>query len=173
MRNVHAFPHFGRTSVTATPPGLRAWQHRYIWWLRLSDAVLVVASIAFSQVLRFGSVTSGSLAGHTSVDYTFVPAAIGLGWLAAVAIYRTRSPRMIGTGLEEYRQVWSATLSLFGVIAVLSTIFGLDIARGYLAIALPLGLVVLTGNRWLTRKYVSARGIGADTLALHAATSAR
>jgi exopolysaccharide biosynthesis polyprenyl glycosylphosphotransferase len=64
---------------------------------------------------------------------------------------------VIGSGGEEYRRVWSATLSSFGAIVVVSTLFHLEVARGYLAIALPLGLVVLTANRWLWRIYLTHR----------------
>jgi hypothetical protein len=52
--------------------------------------------------------------------------------------------------------VLTATLSVFGLIAVFSMLLRLDIARGYLAIALPLALVALTTSRWLARKYVAA-----------------
>ena len=53
--------------------------------------------------------------------------------------------------------MWTATLWVFGVIAVISTLFKLDIARGYLAIAFPLGLFALSVNRRLARMYVAAQ----------------
>ncbi|MDT5082316.1 MAG: hypothetical protein QOJ80_6953, partial [Mycobacterium sp.] len=133
----------------------RDWQARYVRWLVLSDAVVVVASVVLAQTLRFGNVTGGSLAGFSSVDYVFVSAFIAAAWSAALNIHRTRAPRIIGNGIEEYRRVWMATLTVFGVIAVLSTLARVDIARGYLAIALPLGLMALTVNRWLWRRFVA------------------
>jgi exopolysaccharide biosynthesis polyprenyl glycosylphosphotransferase len=48
-------------------------------------------------------------------------------------------------------------LWVFGVIAVISTLFKLEIARGYLAIAFPLGLVALSVNRQVARRYVEAQ----------------
>ena len=53
--------------------------------------------------------------------------------------------------------MWTATLWVFGVIAVISTLFKLEIARGYLAIAFPLGLFALSVNRHLARMYVAAQ----------------
>jgi exopolysaccharide biosynthesis polyprenyl glycosylphosphotransferase len=144
----------------ATAPDSRRWRSSYVQRLRVSDTLIVVAVIAVAQMLRFGGLTSGNLAGPagpTSVDYLVVSVSIAAVWVAALSIYRTRAPQIVGTGLEEYRRVWTATLSLFGVIAVVSTIFRLDIARGYLAIALPLGLVALTLNRWLWRRFVVRR----------------
>ena len=76
-------------------------------------------------------------------------------WLGALAIYRSRSPRLLGNGVEETRRVLTATLSVFGVLAVFSMLFRLDIARGYLAIALPLGAVALIGMRTVARRYVA------------------
>ena len=49
---------------------------------------------------------------------------------------------------------------VFGVIAVISTLFKLDIARGYLAIAFPLGLFALSVNRSLARS-TSQRSVAA------------
>jgi exopolysaccharide biosynthesis polyprenyl glycosylphosphotransferase len=136
----------------------RAWQRRYILRLRLTDSIVVASVVALAQMLRFGALTGGSLdTGVNLVDYPLVSVLIAAVWLGALGVYRSRAPQVIGGGLEEYRRVWSATLSLFGVIAVVSMLFHLEIARGYLAIALPLGLVALTANRWMCRKLVVRR----------------
>ena len=80
-----------------------------------------------------------------------------LAWALVLAIYHTRAQQVIGAGPEEFRRVWTATLWVFGVIAIISTLFKLDIARGYLAIAFPLGLFALSVNRRLARVYVAAQ----------------
>ena len=56
---------------------------------------------------------------------------------------------------EEYRRIWTATLSVFGAAAIASILFKFDIARGYLAIALPLGLACLFLNRKVARGRVN------------------
>jgi len=71
-----------------------------------------------------------------------------------MAIYRTRSPRVIGDGAEEYRRVVSATLFVFGSVAILSMLLKLEVARGYLAIALPIGILSLVLGRWSSRRLV-------------------
>ena len=102
--------------------------------------MVVTAVVFLAQIVRFGGGAEGaSLVGYSSVDYSMVSIAIVGMWLGALAIYRTRSPRLLGNGVEETRRVLTATLSVFGVLAVFSMLFRLDIARGYLAIALPLG----------------------------------
>ena len=126
-------------------------------WLRWSDTSAVVGVIALAQTLRFGSAGPASLHGSSTIDYTFVSAFIAVIWVAALAIERTRQVRIIGSGLEEYRRIWTATLSVFCLVAVLSMSLHLDVARGYLAIALPLGVIGLTANRWMSRRYVARR----------------
>ncbi|MGO9252623.1 MAG: sugar transferase [Mycobacterium sp.] len=146
-------------ALLTIPGALRArWQQRYGTWLAASDVIVVIAVVAAAHILRFGNVTSGSLwAGYASVAYSAVSVLIVLAWALVLAIYHTRAHRVIGAGPEEFRRVWTATLWVFGVIAVVSTLFKFEIARGYLAIAFPLGLLALSVNRHLARMYVSAQ----------------
>jgi exopolysaccharide biosynthesis polyprenyl glycosylphosphotransferase len=139
--------------------GLRSWQRRHARWLVCSDAVVVAGVVALAQTLRFGSMTGESVA-YTNVDYAFVSAVVLAGWLAALAFQRSRAVQVLGHGLEEYRRVWTATLAVFAIVAVISAMFRFDIARGYLALALPLGLVALTLSRMLSRRYVSRQRLG-------------
>ena len=153
-------PDFDAPATLPTTPGsLRArWQQRYGNWLAASDVIVVIGVVAAAQILRFGNVTSGSLwAGYASVAYSAVSVLIVSAWALVLTIYHTRAQQVIGAGPEEFRRVWTATLWVFGVIAVISTLFKLEIARGYLAIAFPLGLFALSVNRHLARKYVAAQ----------------
>jgi exopolysaccharide biosynthesis polyprenyl glycosylphosphotransferase len=147
------------TTLPTVPRSLRAqWQKRYGTWLLVSDVIVVIAVVAAAQILRFGNVTNGSLlAGYASVAYSAVSALIVLAWALVLAIHHTRAQQVIGAGPEEFRRVWTATLWVFGVIAVISTLFKLEIARGYLAIAFPLGLFALSVSRHLARMYVAGQ----------------
>ena len=114
-------PDFDALATLLTIPGsLRArWQQRYGNWLAASDVIVVIGVVAAAQILRFGNVTSGSLwAGYASVAYSAVSVLIVLAWALVLAIYHTRAQQVIGAGPEEFRRVWTATLWVFGVIAV-------------------------------------------------------
>jgi exopolysaccharide biosynthesis polyprenyl glycosylphosphotransferase len=156
----------GRNSVVTAPPDKtlaapptrspRAmWQRRYSLYLQISDFLVAAFAVVLAELLRFGS-TTPNVTGHPSLDYTVVSLLFIATWVSFLSIYRTRAAGVIGAGSEEFRRVWTATLSLFGGIAIVSTLFKVDIARGYLAIALPLGLVGLSVNRFLARKVVAA-----------------
>ena len=138
------------------PAGVRAWQERYTRALVAVDAVVIIAVIAGAQAMRFGTVT-GERVAYTDIDYVVISALIAAGWLAALAGHRSRAVRVLGEGLEEYRRVCTATLAVFAVVAMVSAVFQLEVARGYLALALPLGLVGLTFGRMFMRRRLAAR----------------
>jgi exopolysaccharide biosynthesis polyprenyl glycosylphosphotransferase len=56
--------------------------------------------------------------------------------------------------VEEFRRVARASTALFGTVAIVSFLFKLEVARGYLAVALPLGLLSLLLTRGLWRKWL-------------------
>jgi exopolysaccharide biosynthesis polyprenyl glycosylphosphotransferase len=57
--------------------------------------------------------------------------------------------------VEEFRRVARASTALFGTVALISFLLKLEVARGYLAVALPLGLASLLLTRWLWRRWLA------------------
>ena len=138
--------------------GRREWQSVYIRRLLISDTMIVVAAVALAQWVRFGDrgttlVTDFS----TNLSYTLVSALLVVTWLATLVIFRTRTVRVIGSGPDEYRRIFVSTVRLFGFIAMLSLLFRLDLARLYLAIAFPVGLVALMVSRWVWRRVIARK----------------
>lgn len=127
-----------------------AWQRRYVIGLMISDVVVVSAAMACAQMVRLQRPV-------TQFDpltkyFGLLSVIFGLMWLGMLAAYGSRSPRIVGAGTEEYRRVLSATMSTIGVVAVTVMIFRPEYARGYLAVAFPLGLVLLLISRSLARR---------------------
>lgn len=120
-----------------------------------TDLIAIVAAVGLAHWLRFGGL-SESVSTYRFIDYTMVSAVIALSWMVALSINRSRSTRVIGSGPEEYRRVWLATLAVFGGVAIISMLFKLEIARGYLMLALPAGIVTLTAIRWIARRIVAS-----------------
>ncbi|MGV8872430.1 MAG: sugar transferase [Rhodococcus sp. (in: high G+C Gram-positive bacteria)] len=131
------------------------WESRYTDGLRFTDTVVVLGAVTLAQAIRFGEVDFREPSSVAS--YVGVSGALAFLWLAFLAIFRTRSPRVIGNGSEEYRRLVSAAFKLFGTVAIVSLLFRLEIARLYLAIALPTGLVGLLLSRWVWRKIVARK----------------
>ncbi|ULE35445.1 sugar transferase [Mycobacterium sp. IDR2000157661] len=141
----------GDESAPAQRSSRVSWQKQYARWLLVSDTAIVCAAVVLAQVVRFGVAPRALfLAGLFSAGLIAV-------WLCALAIFRTRSPGVIGAGLEEYRLVVSATVWTFGAVAIVTLLARVDVARGYLAVALPLGLLGLLATRNLRRVHVARR----------------
>ncbi len=123
------------------------WQRGYVARVRLTDTLVVGSAVALAQYVRFDAFTPPSYFNY------FVPAfsiLFVIVWLSALGAFHTRSPRVVGTGIDEYRRVIAASFWTFGAIAILTLLLNIDIARGYLAVALPAGTLglVLTRVRW-------------------------
>ncbi|WP_435591649.1 sugar transferase [Nocardia sp. bgisy118] len=133
------------------------WQADYVKHLAATDLLVIAGAVGLAQVIRFGGPAAPPLAWRLSyeIGYTVVSVALAATWALFLAAGNTRSPQVVGSGTEEYRRLVSATLRLFGAVAIVSLIVQIDFARGYLAIALPLGLLGLMssrlGWRWHTR----------------------
>jgi exopolysaccharide biosynthesis polyprenyl glycosylphosphotransferase len=126
------------------------WQRQYASKLRLTDGIVVLAAVGLAQYVRFGPTLTP--AGYPQYYVPAFSLLFAFGWLSALAALHTRSPRIIGTGVEEYRRVVAASLWTFGAIAVVTLLLKIDIARGYLAVALPAGILglVLSRSIWST-----------------------
>ena len=113
---------------------------------------MVCVAVVLAQYLRFGSTpTADNLVGHYETGYSAVLVVI---WLATLAGLRTRSPKYIGAGIEEYRRVIAASFWTFGAVAIAELLLKLEVSRGYLAVALPVGIIGLVLSRWQWRGYV-------------------
>ncbi|TSD96476.1 sugar transferase [Gordonia rubripertincta] len=145
----------------------RSWTLRYVRRLAWSDAVLVIGAVAFAQVLRFGpgSLTPGS--GQFGVSSIVICACLVAAWLIALRVGGTLDRRIVGSSSEEYSRIATACLGVFGTLAIVDLLLKLDMARGFLGIAFPLGTFALLVSRWGWRQRLGAqrlRGIHLDRL---------
>lgn len=157
-----SLPRAGTSALPATtakgpspsPAGnaIRRWQHQHSQRLRNSDFVIVCASVMLAQYVRFGEIANTS--GYSDLVMTLFSFLFAALWLSSLAVFQTRSPRIIGAGIDEYRRIGSASFWTFGIIAMVTLLAKVDLARGYLAIALPAGTIGLLGSRSVWRKYL-------------------
>lgn len=134
-------------------PARRPWESEYIRRLWITDTAAVLGAVAFAHWTNTRPISISSL---ISVD-TVVSMAVAILWLLFLGRGRSRSSRVVGTGLGEYLRVVVATARLFGLVAVGSLLFNLDGPRGYLVVALPVGTVALLAGRLAWRAVVVRR----------------
>jgi exopolysaccharide biosynthesis polyprenyl glycosylphosphotransferase len=125
------------------------WQRRYAAQLRLTDCLVVGAGVVLAQYIRFG--TTGTAAGDVKYLVTGFSVVFIVVWLFALAAFHTRSPRVVGSGIEEYRRVIAASFWTFGAIAIVTLLLKIEVVRGYLAVALPAGILGLMLSRLFWR----------------------
>ncbi|MGV9669294.1 sugar transferase [Gordonia sp. NPDC003504] len=134
----------------------RSWVHGYQRTLMISDLVVVVATTVGAQWLRFGWGDADVLNG-TKISANLVSLCLIVGWLASLRAFQSLDRRIIGSGAQEYSRVVTACLATFGALAIIDLLFKLDVARGFVAVALPVGIVVLPLSRWAWRRRLARR----------------
>lgn len=133
------------------------WAVGYVRRLTSTDVAAVLFSVGLAQVVRFGADPAVPDPNLSMFSYAVVSVVIAVGWLLALSLFLTRDPRVVGSGAEEYRRLGHASFAVFGGTAIIAFLLKLELARGYLSVALPTGLVTLTLTRWLWRKWLVRR----------------
>lgn len=130
------------------------WQRRYPRILLIIDAAAVLWAMCGALVLRFGTSSGQELITVQGEPYVAVTVVLSAVWWLMLGLWGTREPTVLGHGTEEYKRLLSASFWLFGLVATISYVFQLDTARGYVALALPSGVISLIVARMLVRSYL-------------------
>jgi exopolysaccharide biosynthesis polyprenyl glycosylphosphotransferase len=125
--------------------------HSLVAALVAIDAAAIAIAVGIAYVARFGTTSTPGVAGPTGWPVFVV---VGVLWLGAVAAQRSYESRFLGVGTEEYRRVSRATCVLFGALAIASYLLKFDLARGFVALAFPIGLVLLMAGRFSVRQWL-------------------
>jgi exopolysaccharide biosynthesis polyprenyl glycosylphosphotransferase len=151
-------PHhiLARTGFSTSPPASR-WMEAYRARLAAGDLVVIVVAVVAAQLFRFGTTGPAVQLKASLISYSLVSAVLVALWVLALSLFHARESRIVGSGPDEYRRIAHASFGLFGSIAILAYLLKLDLARGYLLVALPVGLTLLLLQRkawraWLHRQ---------------------
>lgn len=132
------------------------WRRRSSRQLRIVDAFVVVWAVVGAFLIRFGVEPEITTAGQ-DIPYVWLSVVLAVAWWVMLGAWNSRQSRILGSGPDEYKRVAAASLWLFGIIAIVSYVFRIDTARGYVGLALPVGLVGLLLGRWLIRQHLSIK----------------
>ncbi|AIY03640.1 undecaprenylphosphate glycosylphosphotransferase [Arthrobacter sp. PAMC 25486] len=102
--------------------------------------------------MRFGFDKTDLMIGPITVSYWVCGLILGAIWYVMLGAWDSRKIRVVGAGTDEYKLILTATSWLFGTLAIVSYAFSLDTARGYVLLALPLGICGIVLSRWVQRK---------------------
>ena len=135
-------------SATRNANWLIGYQRR----IAITDVVVIILVVFSSQTLRLNQQARLFLDGFGSVSYWLISSILTLLWVAVLAVNGAWDRKILGAGPSEYGRIMRASFYLFGFVAIVSYLAKAEIARSYLAIAVPLGIFGLVGGRWVWRR---------------------
>ncbi|GIT80778.1 polyprenyl glycosylphosphotransferase [Leifsonia sp. LS1] len=124
---------------------------------------MILAAFVVAHLARFSGTASPDtlVVGYTPVQYWLVSAVCAALWWLLLGTSRSRDPRILGRGYLEYKRVLFSCICAAGFMAIGSYSLHTDVARGYLAIVVPLGsLALLVGRAAMRRALVAQRSRG-------------
>jgi len=152
-----------RDAATAAGAGasdLKHWQRHYIHALISLDVLAMALGAMVALQTRFGTTHVNS----AGLSYRLVVLALVAGWVAMIGISAGYDTRQIGVGSDEFKRVGNAAVRAAALLASVAYAARFEIARGFVAIALPVALVATVLFRYAARKVLHrmrARGFAA------------
>jgi exopolysaccharide biosynthesis polyprenyl glycosylphosphotransferase len=139
-------------AAVAARPKRRSWGVRYAAKVTITDLLaLALASLAV-HLVHLPTLQPVVLGEPTT--YWALTLALLLVWALALSWTGSRDPKSIGYGPLEYKRIFQATFAVFGVAAIASYLFKLELPRSYLLIMMPAGLVALLASRFAWRRWL-------------------
>ncbi len=137
------------------------WRQRYARRIWFTDLLALIWVVYGTQIAWFGlgNAEVAMREDHRLSDLSYWGFSTGLviAWMWVLSLIDSRSDRVIGNGSTEYLRIVDASVRLFGIIAIFAFLLRVDVARGFLLISLPLGVLVLVMERWLWRQWLISK----------------
>lgn len=137
------------------------WRKVYARNLRITDLFVLVWVVYGTQIAWLGledtQVATGNASALPEISYWLFSATLIVVWMWFLGLIDSRSDRVIGTGNAEYVRVTRASFSVFGVFAIIAFLLKVEVARGYLLVSLPFGIIMLVLVRWLWRQWLVSK----------------
>jgi len=149
----HELQSFGPTTSTprfAAQPQARRWSFNYRVSLVLLDAAVILLALSVAVVGQWGA----SPVVLDGIGFNLLGGGIIVLWLLLLVANGTYDHRVFGVGPDEFKRVFVAGAQLAGITAIVAYLADIGIARGFLAVAAPIGTLGLLLDRYFARKYL-------------------
>lgn len=128
------------------------WTAHGRWLLAVDLAAMAIGGMA-AQAVRFGTIGEQTVS-DTPVSYVLVTTLMAAAWVGTMAFNGCYERRHLGAGSEEYRLVLAAALRFLALVAVVGFVAKFEVARGFVAIAIPVATVVALVGRFIARRWL-------------------
>jgi exopolysaccharide biosynthesis polyprenyl glycosylphosphotransferase len=130
----------------------REWRDTYVRRILVSDFTCAVLSAAVGALARFGPEASAATSASLGMAV-----ALPVVWVFAMLVARTYEERFLWEGPEEFRRVFLAAALLLATVGTVSWAVQLEVARGFVVIALPLATLTTLTQRYAWRRQLRAQ----------------
>jgi exopolysaccharide biosynthesis polyprenyl glycosylphosphotransferase len=122
------------------------WMSRYIVVAGIVDVLCALVAGAVAYVVRYHA------RAEPPGEYLGFSGILPVLWWGSVSLAGGYDPRIIGAGVEEFYRILRAGMGLTACIAIISYAAKLDLARGYVVLALPCATALDLLARYAMRK---------------------
>ncbi len=129
------------------------WWRRYACAIALLDSAAMIVGATVALWVRFGTLDATST-GPLSIPYLLLAVVAAPAWVLTASLGGAYDRRYYGWGTEEYRRVFDSAVRYFMLVALLGFLFKLDVARGFVAIAVPLATGLTLLGRYVLRRWL-------------------
>ncbi len=136
--------------------GAAEWTAGYLRRAAAADFSCGVVAGLGAYLIRFDGISH-----YSSIGYAVMSMVLPFAWLVTIQFAGGYDSRFIGIGTDEFRRVARAGSFLTAAIAIVSYASKLDLARGYVVVALPsLTILDLLVRYALRKRLHRARSVG-------------
>jgi exopolysaccharide biosynthesis polyprenyl glycosylphosphotransferase len=128
--------------------GSTVWMSGYIRRAAVADGVCALLAGTLASQVRFAGES------RLPIPYLALTSVLPFLWWISVKLAGGYDPRFIGLGSDEFRRLLNAAVSLTAAVAVASYAAKLNLARGYIAVALPTMAGLDLTMRYVLRKHL-------------------
>ena len=132
------------------------WQREYVRTIVAVDAVAALLAALTGWAVRFGDdpLRTATISG---LPVAWAMALLPPVWVVAMLLFRAYEPRFLAIGSEEFQRVLLAGTTVVAMVGTLSWAFALDVARGFVVVALPVAGLLTVLGRLAVRHYLHTR----------------
>lgn len=135
--------------------GLSTARRRHLRLVTTTDLLILLSTVLASEYIWLGR-DADQIDADFGLGYTKFGVLLALTWWVALHLGGTRSRNFLGS-THEYQKIVHVTVTVFGVLTMVTVLLELNLSRGYLAVAFPLGLLGLLLSRRQWRRWREAR----------------
>lgn len=115
----------------------------------LADGIAISTALFIASIIRF-EILPGAPADR--VDYSLLTVLATPVWILLFWLYGLYEPRQVLSPVNEFKQVFHGVVAGTVLIFLADSLFALNLARGWVLLAMTLGFVIVGGERLGIRK---------------------